>query len=96
MRVIAKGTLREYREQPNRADSKEPLNAQVKTATWEKFADVKQSYGSASGVSGERVVFNIGGNKYRLVVKINYAAEIVYIRFTGTHEEYDRIDVSII
>ncbi len=97
MRVIAKRTLREHWEKPSRADSKEPLEAwysEAKTATWEKFADIKESYGSASIIPGDRVVFNIGGNKYRLVVKINYAAEIIYIRFIGTHQEYDRIEVS--
>jgi mRNA interferase HigB len=84
---------------PSRGDSKEPLEAwysEAKASTWEKFADVKERYGSASSVGRDRVVFNIGGNKYRLVVKINYTAEIVYIRFIGTHSEYDRIDVSTI
>lgn len=98
MRVIAKRTLREHWEKLGRADSQEPLEAwysEAKAATWNKFADIKLSYGSASAAGNDRVVFNIGGNKYRLVVMINYAAEIVYIRFIGTHQEY-AIDASTI
>lgn len=59
-------------------------------------ADVKETYGDASILRNSRVVFNIGGNKFRLVVRINYPYRIVYIRFVGTHEEYDRIDAETI
>jgi mRNA interferase HigB len=55
---------------------------------------VKQQYKSASIVGNNRVVFNINGNKYRLIVAINYAAKIVFIRFIGTHEQYDKIDAT--
>ncbi len=61
---------------------------------WSNPAEVKLKYGSASILKGSRVVFNICGNKYRLVVKINYPYGVVYVRFAGTHQEYDRIDAN--
>ena len=60
------------------------------------FKDIKEKYASASVLKGRRVVFNIGGNKYRLVVEINFPAQIVYVRFIGTHREYDQIDAEVI
>lgn len=60
---------------------------------WDTPAKVKEKYGNASIVGGDRVVFNIKGNDYRLVVEINYPARIVYVRFVGIHAEYDAIDV---
>lgn len=94
MRVIAKRTLREF--WLKHADAREPLAAwyqEACKAEWLKPADIKARYASASFVGNERVVFNIGGNKYRLVVRVNYDYGIVYIRFVGTHADYDRIDV---
>jgi mRNA interferase HigB len=91
--------LREHWEKPAREDSKEPLeawHAEAKTTVWKSFADVRRSSASASGVANNRVVFNIGGNKYRLIVMINYPAGIVFIRFVGTHQEYDQIDARTI
>jgi mRNA interferase HigB len=99
MRVIAKRTLREHWEMPGRDGSKEPLEAwyaETKAAAWKSFGDIRQSSATASGVANNRVVFNIGGNKYRLVAIVNYPAGIVFIRFVGTHEEYDQIDASTI
>lgn len=99
MRVIAIKTLREHWEKPGRGDSKEPLEAwyaEARTASWKSFGDIKRTSASASGVGNNRVVFNIGGNKYRLIVKVNYPAGIVFIRFIGTHHEYDQIDASTI
>ena len=61
-------------------------------ADWEIPADIKSGYRHASFIKGNRVVFNIGGNKYRLIVHANYDFRILYIRFVGTHAEYDRID----
>jgi mRNA interferase HigB len=93
MRVIAKRPLREFWK--IHPDAEGPLKAwhdEAKDAQWRMPADVKNLYRSASILTGGRVIFNIGGNKYRLVVKINYAYRVVYIRFIGTHEEYDRID----
>lgn len=80
-------------------DAKEPLEAwyhETKKAKWESWADIKEKYSSASILKGSRVVFNISGNKYRLVVKINFPARIVYIRFIGTHKEYDKINAEVI
>jgi mRNA interferase HigB len=93
MRIIALRTLRDFWEQ--HADSAAPLRAwyfEARQADWDSPAAVKAKYGSASIVGNNRVVFNIKGNSYRLVVKINYPTRIVYIRFLGTHVEYDRID----
>ena len=69
---------------------------EARQAHWDTMVDIKQRYGSASILKGNRVVFNICGNKYRLVVKINYHAEIVYVRFVGTHVDYDRIDAEAV
>jgi len=94
VRIIAKKRLREFWEEY--PDAEEPLLAwyrEVEREDWDTPAKVKQKYGSASIVADNRVVFNIKGNDYRLVVKINYAYRAVYIRFVGTHAEYDEIDV---
>ncbi len=94
MRIIARRTLREF--WAKHADAEQPLKAwfaEVKAAKWQGPADVKAHYASASFVGSDRVVFNIGGNKYRLVVAIRYDVGIVFIRFIGKHSEYDRIDV---
>ena len=99
MRVIAKRTLREFYEQPNRGDSQEALESwhrEAKSADWRSFGDIKRTFASASGVANNRVVFNIHGNKYRLIVKLNYAVGIIYVRFIGTHREYDQVDASSI
>lgn len=97
MRIIAKRTLREF--WTNYPDAKEPLEAwhqEALRANWPSPHAIKTQYRSASIVQGGRVVFNIAGNKYRLVVKINYRCEIVYIRFVGTHRQYDRINVETV
>ncbi len=94
MRIIAKKALRDLWER--HGDAEEPLLAwyrEVKEEDWDTPAKVKEKYRSASIVADNRVVFNIKGNDYRLVVKINYGARIVFIRFVGTHKEYDRIKV---
>lgn len=99
MRVIAKRTLREHWERPGRRDSEGPLKAwyaEAKAADWATPADVKKQYRSASILKSARVVFNICGNRYRLVVRINYDYRVVYVRFVGTHREYDRIDAEAI
>ena len=76
-------------------DAEQPLKAwyqEVRAATWQTPADVKAQYRNASLVGDRRVVFNIAGNKYRLVVVVRYRLQRVYVRFIGTHAEYDRID----
>ena len=93
MRVIAKKTLRLFWE--SHLDAEEPLLAwyrEVELEDWDTPAKVKAKYGNASIVGGNRVVFNIKGNDYRLVVKINYPYRVVYVRFVGTHTEYNSID----
>ena len=93
MRIIAKRALREFWELY--PDAEDPLLAwyrEVEKEDWIKPSQVKDKYRSASFV-GDRVVFNIKGNDYRLVVKINYPYRVVYVRFVGTHKEYDEIDV---
>ena len=94
MRIIAKRTLREFWER--HADAEEPLLAwyrEVVKEDWDTPAKVKEKYRSASIVGDNRVVFNIKGNDYRLVVRINYPGRIVYVRFVGTHTAYDAVDV---
>ena len=94
MRIIAKSTLRAFWTRYR--DAEEPLLAwyrEVEGEDWSTPAEVKAKYRSASIVGNNRVVFNIKGNDYRLVVRINYSYRVVYIRFVGTHAKYDRIDV---
>ena len=97
MRIIAKRTLRAFWESNSKyEDAKGPLEAwhdEVKRVNWCNPQDVKAQFGTASILKDSRVIFNIHGNKYRLVVKINYAYRIVYIRFVGSHKQYDVIDV---
>lgn len=94
MRIIAKATVRAFWERF--PDAEEPLLAwyrEAEKADWASPVEVKEQYRNASIVGHSRVVFNIKGNDYRLVVKINYGYRVVYVRFVGTHGEYDRIDV---
>lgn len=80
-------------------DAKEPLLAwhqEALRANWPNPHEIKTQYRNASIVQDGRVVFNIAGNKYRLVVKINYPYRIVYIRFIGTHKQYDQVDVETV
>ncbi|MDE0333492.1 MAG: type II toxin-antitoxin system HigB family toxin [Defluviicoccus sp.] len=93
MRIIAKRTLRDYWTREPRAE--QPLKAWyavARKADWASPVDVKWAYGNASIVGNDRVVFNIGGNRYRLIVRFNYERRIGYVRFLGTHAEYDVID----
>ncbi len=97
MRIVAKRTLREYWEKEPRAE--QPLkswHAIAAKADWSSPADVKAVYARASIVSRDRVVFDIGGNRYRLVVRFDYRHRIGFVRFVGTHAEYDRIDASAV
>lgn len=97
MRVISRKTLKEFWE--NHPDARKPLQtwyADVKHATWNSPIDIKDVYQNASILANNRVVFNIKGNKYRIIVVVQYHYGIVYIRFVGTHKEYDRIDATTI
>lgn len=94
MRVIAKRTLRVFWQQhPDARGALEAWHQEARRARWQTPQQIRERYASASFVGRDRVVFNIGGNKYRLVVRVNYAVGVIYIRFIGTHAEYDRIDV---
>jgi mRNA interferase HigB len=93
MRVISRKTLREF--WARHAEAEQPLLAwfrEAEGAEWQGPADVKARYSSASFLGGNRVVFHIKGNRYRLVVRIDYAFHLVFIRFIGTHADYDRIE----
>lgn len=97
MRVISRKALRDC--WTKHADAEQPLRAwydDVKRAKWRVPSDIKSVYRNASFVGNNRVVFNIKGNDYRLVVAVNYAAGIVYVRFVGTHGQYDRINAATI
>jgi mRNA interferase HigB len=97
MRIISRKALREFWKQRQYADSEQPLRAwfrEASKADWASPSAIKAMYRSASIVGNNRVVFNIAGNKYRLVVKVNYPYRVVYIRFVGTHRQYDEIDAT--
>jgi len=99
MRIIAKSTLKKFWEQPKYSDCQAPLESwhdEVLKAIWTSPQSVKEQYGSASICANNRVVFNIGGNKYRLVVEMQYRANIAWVKLIGTHEQYDKIDVETI
>jgi mRNA interferase HigB len=96
-RIISRRTFREFWERS--PDAKEALKswyAEAKAANWQNPAEIKVQYRNANILKNSRVVFNICGNKYRLIVKINFPASIVYIRFVGTHKQYDTIDAETV
>lgn len=95
MRIISVKTLRDFWGHPACRDSEQSLRAwyaEAKKGNWSSPHEVKRVYGTASFIGRERIVFNICGNKYRLVVAVKYEFKILYIRFIGTHRQYDEID----
>jgi mRNA interferase HigB len=103
MRVIARRTLREFAESRRRQADYEALKGvldtwfdEVSRAKWSSMAELKQHYRTASVISGDRIVFNIKGNDYRLVAAIDFEKTAVWIKWLGTHRDYDRIDVRTI
>jgi mRNA interferase HigB len=97
MRIISRKRLRQFWERREYADAEQPLKAwfrEASKADWGSPSAIKAMYRSASLVGKNRVVFNIAGNKYRLVIKVNYPYRVIYIRFVGTHRQYDEIDVT--
>jgi mRNA interferase HigB len=97
MRIISRKTLRDFYEK--HTDAKTPLEAWFQEsieAQWNGPQDIKARYHSADIISGNRIVFNIKGNTYRLIVKIHYNTGIVFIRYVGTHAQYDRVDAATI
>lgn len=101
MRIIARRTLRQFVESltghRDQRAVKTALDAwfeEARKANWSSTADVRRSYVTASIVSAERIVFNIKGNAYRLVAAVDFEKQIVWIKWIGTHRDYDRIDVT--
>lgn len=97
MRVIAVSKLRAFWER--HPDAEQPLKAWYQEATnasWTQPADIKERYRSASVLKNRRVVFNLKGNDYRLIVAIAYKLQIAYIKFVGTHREYDAVDAETV
>lgn len=97
MRIISIKPLREFWK--SHTDAKGALQTWYKTVQkedWSCFEDIKKRFGSADVISGNRAIFNIKGNHYRIVAKIHYNTGILYIRFVGTHEEYDKINAETI
>ncbi len=97
MRVIAVATLRAFWQK--HLDAEQPLKAwfaEASKASWTQPADIKSQYRSASILRNRRVVFNIKGNDYRLIVAIAYQLQVVYVKFVGTHREYDAVDAETI
>jgi mRNA interferase HigB len=100
MRIIARRTLREFvdslaghKDQPAVKASLDVWFDEARKARWRSAAEVKRSYATASIVTAERIVFNVKGNAYRLVVAVDFEKHIVWIKWIGTHKDYDRIDV---
>lgn len=94
MRIIARKTLKNFWEKHEHRDSEQPLRAwfaEAKKAAWKKPQDIKGQYRNASFVGNGRVIFNVAGNKYRLVCAVRFDVSIVFIRFIGNHAQYDKI-----
>jgi len=99
MRIVSHRKLKEFYEQVGHKDARTPLQRWYHTteeAQWHSFAEMKQDFGSVDSVGNQHYVFNIGGNKYRLVVVVKFVMGFIFIRFVGTHDEYDKIDASMI
>jgi len=97
MRIVALSTLRAFWE--SYPDAETPLRswyALASRAVWQTPADIKAAYRNASFIGNNRVVFNIKGNDYRLVVAVHYEKGLMYVRFVGTHRQYDKTDVETI
>lgn len=95
MRIISRQALIQFAQK--HADAKEALDAwyhDVKKSDWESWTDIKRQYPTASPVGNDRYVFNIKGNHYRLVVIVKFRFKTIYIRFVGTHKEYDTINTT--
>lgn len=99
MRIVSHKALKDFYEQPGHEEAKIPLEHWYHTAedaNWKNFAEMKADFGSVDSVGNQHYVFNIGGNKYRLIVVVKFVMGYVFIRFVGTHKEYDKINASTI
>ena len=93
MNVISRKVLKEFWiRYPDSETAIQAWFQEAKSARWKSSADIKRRFRTASIIDSERVVFNICGNKYRIIVRINFASATLFVRFIGTHDEYDRID----
>ena len=96
-RIIAKKTLREYWDKHSECEQYlKTWHETAKSSNWKNPNDIKQTYANASILKDNRVVFNIKGNSFRLIVKFNYLRQWAFIRFIGTHTEYDKINAETI
>jgi mRNA interferase HigB len=94
MRLMTRATLHEYIDQPRHAAAREPMlvwAAVLEHSTWTSLVDVKETFPATDHISGETVYFDIGGNKWRIVANVAFQPEIVFIKWIGTHAEYDRL-----
>lgn len=97
MRIISRRTLREFwAKYPDAEQSLRAWHTNAQQADWQTPADIKRDYQNVSFIANNRVVFNIKGNHYRLIVAVKYEYSIVYIRFIGTHQAYDKVDAATI
>ena len=97
MRVIAISTLKKFWEKhPDAQLSLQEWYVKVNHVSWSSFADMRKDFNSADYVGNQRYVFNVRGNRYRIVAAVKFTPKVVYIRFVGTHEEYVKINVATI
>ncbi len=99
MHVVANSTLISFYRDPGHRDAEPALKAwyeEARRAKWTTPADIKARYASASFIANNRVVFNIKGNDYRLIVAVAYKMQYVFIKFVGTHQQYDAIDAATV
>ncbi len=100
MRIIAKSTLRKFWESSaHYFESKAPIEAwyaEAKKAKWQTPQDIKKQFHTVSILKNSRAIFNIGGNKYRLIVSNDYCRQTIFIRFIGTHQQYNKINAEVI
>jgi mRNA interferase HigB len=97
MRIIALKALKDFwKKYPDSEEALKSWYAVTVKADWKTPNEVKATYGNASILQDSRAVFNIAGNKYRLIIWINYPYRVVYIRFVGTHKQYDAVDAQTV
>jgi mRNA interferase HigB len=95
LRVISKKILRDFwAKYPDCEQQLKSWYAEAKSAAWKNPSEIKREYPSASFLADNRIIFNIKGNNYRLLIRINYPYQMIFIRFVGTHVQYDKIDAS--
>jgi len=97
MRIFTEQALKEYSQKhPEALSALQDWTQRVVRSKWSCFADIKKNFNSVDSIGNQRYVFNIKGNNYRLVVVIKFTVQFVYIRFVGTHAEYEKIDCKTI